>query len=1135
MQCKSCFKLSIALLLAVSIIREIASEPRWRYSRKRRRCRAKNCVPGQWNSWSSCSHSCGPHGVSRRSRSIRPASCGGTCYASAAQEKACNRFCMNGGTLIRSYCYCKSGYKGDCCNDVTGTWTSWGSWSHCSVTCGRGTQYRMRSCSKPGGVGCDGLAKEYRSCIERHCVADGGWSNWSSWGHCIGYCGSGIQTRKRSCTNPPPSYGGRKCSGPAEQHKNCLLQRCPVNGGWSAWLPWGRCSKTCGEGLQYTNRYCNNPKPQDGGRHCVGQNSDTRTCSVKSCTVDGGWSSWGKWYKCSKTCGTGSQYRLRTCTRPPPGYGGKRCVGSDKETRICNTRHCPADGGWSPWGKWCKCSKTCGTGSQYRKRTCTRPPPGYGGKRCVGSEKETRICNTRHCPADGGWSPWGKWYRCSKTCGTGSQYRKRTCTRPPPGYGGKSCVGSDKETRTCNTQRCAVDGGWSPWGKWYKCSKTCGTGSQYRTRTCTRPPPGYGGKRCVGSDKETRACNTRHCPIGGGWSDWTIWNKCSRTCGNGKQTSKRYCNNPVPKYGGRKCYGNDVRSRACNLKPCPVNGRWSKWATWSKCSKTCGYGSQTRFRNCSNPPPKYGGKCTGPSSQRKSCLAKKCPVNGRWSHWAAWSKCSKTCGNGTLTRLRTCTNPPPKYGGKCVGISMQKKPCIVMSCPVNGRWSNWQAWSECSKTCGNGTQIRLRTCTNPPPKYGGKCVGPNSQTKSCLVKSCTVDGRWSVWSLWSACSKTCGNGTKTRTRHCSNPPPQHGGKHCKGPSEQTKNCLNKCPVDGRWALWALWSACSKTCGNGTKTRTRSCSNPPPQYGGKHCKGPSEQSKNCLNKCPVDGRWALWSLWSACSKTCGNGTQTRSRSCSNPPPQHGGKHCKGHSEQTKDCQHRCPIDGRWALWSVWSACSETCGNSASKTRKRKCSNPPPQHGGRPCQGISVQTKSCQLPTCPPHVSWGPWNPWSLCSKTCGTGSQSRNRTCNGGIPGQGQCPGSDEETRNCNTQSCPVINGGWGQWSNWSSCSVSCGPGTRIRTRRCDSPPPGPGGRCIGLPLENKACDDGSCPGNCWSDWSDWSQCTKVCGCGRQFRVRFCKCAYGQGHAQCPGFGESSQSCNCNACPNGPPF
>lgn len=58
--------------------------------------------------------------------------------------------------------------------------------------------------------------------------------------------------------------------------------------------------------------------------------------------------------------------------------------------------------------------------------------------------------------------------------------------------------------------------------------------------------------------------------------------------------------------------------------------------------------------------------------------------------------------------------------------------------------------------------------------------------------------------------------------------------------------------------------------------------------------------------------------------------------------------------------------------------------------------------------------------------------------------------------------------------------------------------------------------------------------DCWGEWSDWSKCTKACGCGRQFKVRFCNCAHGQGHDQCQGFGESSQSCNCNPCPNGPP-
>ena len=64
-----------------------------------------------------------------------------------------------------------------------------------------------------------------------------------------------------------------------------------------------------------------------------------------------------------------------------------------------------------------------------------------------------------------------------------------------------------------------------------------------------------------------------------------------------------------------------------------------------------------------------------------------------------------------------------------------------------------------------------------------------------------------------------------------------------------------------------------------------------------------------------------------------------------------------------------------------------------------------------------------------------------------------------------------------TLSVAVVNGGWGNWSEWSACSTSCGPGTSIRTRRCDNPPPSAGGKsCVGLPVDNKPCDLGPCPG-----------------------------------------------------------
>ena len=40
---------------------------------------------------------------------------------------------------------------------------------------------------------------------------------------------------------------------------------------------------------------------------------------------------------------------------------------------------------------------------------------------------------------------------------------------------------------------------------------------------------------------------------------------------------------------------------------------------------------------------------------------------------------------------------------------------------------------------------------------------------------------------------------------------------------------------------------------------------------------------------VDGKWASW-IDTPCTKTCGNGSYTRSRSCNNPSPAHGGKEC-----------------------------------------------------------------------------------------------------------------------------------------------------------------------------------------------------------------------------------------------------
>ena len=50
-------------------------------------------------------------------------------------------------------------------------------------------------------------------------------------------------------------------------------------------------------------------------------------------------------------------------------------------------------------------------------------------------------------------------------------------------------------------------------------------------------------------------------------------------------------------------------------------------------------------------------------------------------------------------------------------------------------------------------------------------------------------------------------------------------------------------------------------------------------------------------------------------------------------------------------------------------------------------------------------------------WGQWSSYSACSATCGGGTRTRNRICNGGNPGTGGCPGTDEQTITCNSRPC----------------------------------------------------------------------------------------------------------------------
>ncbi|XP_065928295.1 properdin isoform X2 [Magallana gigas] len=554
-------------------------------------------------------------------------------------------------------------------------------------------------------------------------------------------------------------------------------------------------------------------------------------------------------------------------------------------------------------------------------------------------------------------------------------------------------------------------------------------------------------------------CHARKRPVH--WTEWSQWGHCSVTCGSGTSSSTRTCT------GSGSCSGPSLKTKTCQAYPyhCPVDGYLRDWSDWSTCSQTCGYGLMTRSRTC--VPPQYGGApCSQNNKDYRQCLLRQCPVDGYFTDWSKWSTCSQTCGTGLMTRSRACA--PPLYGGApCSQNNQETQRCYLTHCPVDGYFTGWSKWSTCSQTCGTGLMTRSRACA--PPLYGGApCSQNNQETQHCYLTHCPVDGYFTGWSKWSTCSQTCGTGLMTRSRACA--PPLYGGAPCSQNNQETQHCyLTHCPVDGYFTGWSKWSTCSQTCGTGLMTRSRACA--PPLYGGAPCSQNNQETQRCyLTHCPVDGYFTGWSKWSTCSQTCGTGLMTRSRACA--PPLYGGAPCSQNNQETQRCYlTHCPVDGYLTGWSKWSTCSQTCGTGLM-TRSRACA--PPLYGGAPCSQNNQETQRCYLTHCPVDGYLRDWSNWSTCSQTCGTGLMTRSRACVPPLYGGAPCTQNNQETQRCYLTHCPV-DGYFENWSDWNSCSQTCGSGFMMRTRACVPPQYG-GAPCSQNDRETQECLLKHCPG-----------------------------------------------------------
>ena len=173
----------------------------------------------------------------------------------------------------------------------------------------------------------------------------------------------------------------------------------------------------------------------------------------------------------------------------------------------------------------------------------------------------------------------------------------------------------------------------------------------------------------------------------------------------------------------------------------------------------------------------------------------------------------------------------------------------------------------------------------------------------------------------------------------------------------------------------------------------------------------------------------------------------------------------------------------------------------------------------CIGKTTQDGICDEGECP---IWDNWTDWSTCSISCGTGLKKRARNCLHGTWGQAGCEGDQNEEVECNSEPCPFLT----KWAE-SECTASCGGGKIARSRSCVHYVPGVH-ECVGETIDFIDCNEQTCPH--WGDWGQFASCSKSCGGGTTKRVRKCQDGL-EGQLGCEeGQGEEISACNVDTCP-----
>ncbi|XP_015273981.1 PREDICTED: A disintegrin and metalloproteinase with thrombospondin motifs 7 [Gekko japonicus] len=457
------------------------------------------------------------------------------------------------------------------------------------------------------------------------------------------------------------------------------------------------------------------------------------------------------------------------------------------------------DGGWGAWSSWAACSRTCGAGLQNAERQCNRPTPKYGGKYCVGERKRFRVCSMKTCPPDQpsfrhiqcsrfDARPYkGKLYKwtpvpnninpCELHCRPENEFFAEKLRDAV--IDGTPCFEGNSSRDMCINGICkniGCDFEIDSYAVEDRCGVCQGDGSTCQTVKKTfEKSEGRGyvdvglipaGAREIQIEEVAEAENflalrsedPKKYFLNG---DWTIqWNgdyevagttfTYERTGNWENLTSPGPTEEPVwiqllfqEKNPGVRYQYTIQRESDSENEITPAEFFW-QYGSWTKCTATCGTGVQRQTVHCVEKvagvvEEQFCDVLSRPDDKRRSCSEELCPA--RW--WVGeWQACSATCGDAGLTRrsvlcLQSVAPDEQRalQPSACRHLSKPDAtaPCNrEVSCPA---WWIVGNWSECSATCGNGTQWRPVYCPGDSRVSCDLAQRPLSRT-ACSLQPC---------------------------------------------------------------------------------------------------------------------------------------------------------------------------------------------------------------------------------------------------------------------------------------------------------------------------------------------------------------------------------------------------------------